>query len=178
MNKALTALLTLLLLAGLGVLGGYLLWPDRPAPDIARDIDVDLSLKGVNLSQGKDGKKLWNLSAAGANYAEAGDELTLTDPVITYWGEEGGEQVEVMAPRGQVWQKEDRARMWDGVNATRGEYRMRADTLDYTGGNRTLVLSGNIDISSDSMQGRSDALTYFLDTGDILARGNVQVTLN
>lgn len=178
MRKALTALLALLLLAGLGVLGGYVLWPDRPVPDIARDIDVDLSLKGVNLSQGKDGKKLWNLSAAGANYAEAGDELTLTAPVITYWGEEGAEAVEVMAPKGQVWQKEDRARMWDGVNATRGEYRMRAEALDYTGGNRTLVLSGNIEISSDSMQGRSDALTYFLDTGDILARGNVQVTLN
>ena len=178
MKRALAIILALLILAGIAVLGWRMLWPERLTPDIARNVDVDLSLKGVNLSQGKDGKKLWNLSAAGANYAEAGDELTLTDPVITYWGEEGGEHVEVMAPRGQVWQKEDRARMWDGVNATRGEYRMRADTLDYTGGNRTLVLSGNIDISSDSMQGRSDALTYFLDTGDILARGNVQVTLN
>ena len=178
MKKALTALLTLLLLAGLGVLGGYLLWPDRPAPDIARDIDVDLSLKGVNLSQGKDGRKLWNLSATGANYAEAGDELTLTNPFITYWGEDGAEAVEVMAPKAQVWQKEDRARMWDGVNATRGEYRMRAEALDYSGRDRTLVMSGGADISSDSMQGRADALTYFLDTGDILARGNVQATLN
>ena len=178
MRKALLALAALIVLAGVAALGRYVLWPERlQTPDI-KNIDVDLSLKGVNLSQGKDGKKLWNLSAAGANYAEAGDELTLTDPVITYWGEEGGEHVEVTAPRGQVWQKEDRARMWDGVNATRGEYRMRADTLDYAGGNRTLVLSGNIDISSDSMQGRSDALTYFLDTGDILARGNVRVTLN
>jgi LPS export ABC transporter protein LptC len=178
MRKALTALLILLLLAGLGILGGYMLWPERPASDIARDIDVDLSLKGVNLSQGKDGKKLWNLSATGANYAEDGEELTLTDPFITYWGEEGSEAVEVMAPKGQVWQKQDRARMWDGVNATRGEYRMRAAVLDYSGRDRTLVMSGGSDIFSDSMQGRADALTYFLDTGDILARGNVQVTLN
>lgn len=178
MRRILAALLTLLVLAGIAALARYVLWPERLTPDIAREVDVDLSLKGVNLSQGKDGKKLWNLSASGANYAEAGDELTLTAPVITYWGEEGAEPVHVMAPRGQVWQKEDRARMWDGVNATRGEYRMSADTLDYMGKDRVLLLTGSIDISSDSMQGSADALTYFLDTGDIQARGNVQVTLN
>ena len=133
MKKALAALATLLILTGLAVLGWRMLWPERLDPEIVRELDVDLSLKGVNLSQGKDGRKLWNLSATGADYAESGDELTLTDPVITYWGDEGGEPVQVTAPRGQVWQKEDRARMWEGVNATRGEYRMRAETMDYLG---------------------------------------------
>ena len=178
MKKVLGALMAALILAGLAALARYVLWPERLTPEIARDLDVDLSLKGVNLSQGKDGKKLWNLSAAGANYAEAGDQLTLTAPVITYWGEDGSEPVQVTAPKGQVWQKEDRARMWEGVNATRGEYRMRSETLDYLGRDRTLVLSGSIDIAGDSMQGRADTLTYFLDTGDFLAQGNVQVTLN
>lgn len=178
MKRALAIILALLILAGIAVLGWRMLWPERLTPDIARNVDVDLSLKGVNLSQGKDGKKLWNLSASGANYVEDGDELTLTAPVITYWGENGTESVEVMAPKGQVWQKEDRARMWDGVNATRGGYRLRAEALDYSGRDRTLVMSGGADIFSDSMQGRADALTYFLDTGDILARGNVQATLN
>lgn len=178
MKKVLAALAVLLMLAGLAVLGWRMFWPERLDPEIIRELDVDLSLKGVNLSQGKDGRKLWNLSAAGADYAESGDELTLTNPVITYWGGEGDEPVQVMAPRGQVWQKEDRARMWEGVNATRGEYRMRAETMDYLGQNRTLVLSGDIGIAGDSMQGRSDSLTYFLDTGEILATGNVQVTLN
>lgn len=178
MNKALVALMAVFILAGVAALARYVLWPDRLDPEIVRELNVDLSLKGVNLSQGRDGHTLWNLQAAGANYAEAGDELTLTDPVITYWGEEGQEPVQAMAPKGQVWQKQDRARMWGGVNATRADYRMRAAAMDYLGQNRTLVLSGPIDISSESMQGRADALTYFLDTGDFLAEGNVQVTLN
>jgi LPS export ABC transporter protein LptC len=178
MNRAVAVLLALALLVGIAALGWYVLWPERLTPEIAREVDVDLSLKGVNLSQGKDGKKLWNLSAAGANYAEAGEELTLNAPVITYWGEDGDEPVRVTAPKGQVWQKEDRARMWDGVNATRGEYRMHADTMDYLGQNRTVVLSGDIGLESDAMRGRADILTYFLDTGDFLAQGNVQVTLN
>ena len=178
MKRALAVVLALLILAGIAVLGWRMLWPERLTPDIARNVDVDLSLKGVNLSQGKDGKKLWNLSAAGANYAEAGDELTLTDPVITYWGEEDGEAIVVMAPQGQVWQKEDRARMWDGVHGTQGQYVMRSQTLDYAGRDRTLVLGGTVDLTGKSMRGRSDTLTYFLDTGDFLAQGNVQVIMN
>ena len=178
MKRALAIILALLILAGIAVLGWRMLWPERLTPDIARNVDVDLSLKGVNLSQGKDGKKLWNLNATGASYAEAGDELTLTAPAITYWGEEDGEAIVVMAPQGQVWQKEDRARMWGGVNATRGEYRMRAEELDYLGRDRNLLLSGGVDLATNTMQGRADTLTYFLDSGDFLAQGHVQVILN
>jgi len=178
MRKALLALAALVLLAGVGALARFVLWPERlQAPDM-KSIDVDLSLKGVNLSQGKDGKKLWNLNATGASYAEAGDELTLTAPAITYWGEEDGEAIVVMAPQGQVWQKEDRARMWGGVNATRGEYRMRAEQLDYLGRDRNLLLTGGVDLVTETMQGRADTLTYFLDSGDFLAQGHIQVILN
>ena len=178
MKRLLVGLLALVVLAGIAMLGKRLLWPERLDNPSIRNLDVDLSLKGVNLSQGKDGKKLWNLNATGADYSENGDELTLTAPVIVYWGEEGGEPIEVRAPRGQVWQKEDRARMWDGVNATHGQYRMRAQTLDYTGRERILVLNGTVDLAGDTMQGRADSVTYFLDSGDFLALGDVQVILN
>jgi LPS export ABC transporter protein LptC len=178
MKRLLVGLLALVVLAGIAMIGKRLLWPERLDDPTIRNLDVDLSLKGVNLSQGKDGKKLWNLSATGADYSENGDELTLAAPIIVYWGEEGGEPIEVRAPKGQVWQKEDRARMWDGVNGTQGQYVMRSETLDYTGQNRTLVLGGTVELTGESMQGRSDTLTYFLDTGDFLAQGNVQVIMN
>lgn len=177
MKRILLLAATVAVLAGLALLGKYVLWPERLDKVAIKDIDVDLSLRGVNLSQGRDGKKLWNLNATGASYAEGRDELTLTAPVITYWGD-GDEPIEVMAPKGQVWQKEDRARMWEGVNATRGPNTMRSATLDYLGRERTLVLNGTVDLDGDTMHGRADTLTYFLDTGDFLAQGNVQVTLN
>lgn len=178
MRRMILALLALALLGGIVILGKYVLWPERLETRNIKNLDVDLSLKGVTLSQGRDGKKLWNLSAAGANYAEAGDELTLTSPAITYWGEEGRDTVYVEAPKGQLWQKEDRARMWEGVNATHGQYRMRSQTLDYKGRERILVLSGDVDLIGKTMHGRSDRLTYFLDTGDFLAETNVHVILN
>lgn len=178
MKRALAAFFVLVLLVGIAALGWYVLWPERLTPEIAREVDVDLSLSGVNLSQGRDGRKLWNLSATGADYAEDGDVLTLEAPVITYWGEDDTEPIRVEAPQGQVWQKEDRARMWDGVNATRSGYRMRSDAMDYHGQNRTLVLTGDIGLEGETMRGRADMLTYFLDTGDFLAQGDVQVTLN
>ncbi|PKN36348.1 MAG: hypothetical protein CVU63_16700, partial [Deltaproteobacteria bacterium HGW-Deltaproteobacteria-20] len=94
MKRLLIGILALVVLAGIAMLGKRLLWPERLDDPSIRNLDVDLSLKGVNLSQGKDGKKLWNLNATGADYDENGDELTLTSPVIVYWGEEGGEPIE------------------------------------------------------------------------------------
>lgn len=178
MKRVVIGLLALAVLAGIAMLGKRLLWPERLENLSIENLDVDLSLKGVNLSQGKDGKKLWNLNATGADYAENGDELTLTDPVIVYWGEEDGTPMTVRAPKGQVWQKEDRARMWDGVNGTQGQYVMRSETLDYSGKNRSVLLGGTVELTGESMQGSSDTLTYFLDTGDFLAQGNVQVIMN
>ena len=86
--------------------------------------------------------------------------------------------MQVMAPTGQVWQKEDRARMWDGVNGTRGEYAMRADSLDYAGTTREILLTGNVQLVGATMLAGSDMLTYFLESGDFFAQGNVLVILN
>lgn len=178
MKRLAAVLAAVLLLAGLGILGKYVLWPERPGPDATGKLDVELSLEGVELSQGKDGRKLWSLRAAGADYADAGKELTLDAPVVTYWGEDEDIPVQVAAPKGQVWQKEDRARMWDGVNATRGEYLMHAETLDYLGAERKLTMAGDVDLTGRNMQVRSDAMTYFLESDEILATGNVRVLLN
>lgn len=165
-------------LAGVAALGKYILWPERLDTKTVQQLDVDLSLKGVELSHGRDGKKLWNLKAAKAAYAEATDELTLTAPEIVYWGEGVEPPMQVMAPKGQVWQKEDRARMWEGVNGTRGEYSMRADSLDYAGTKREVLLTGNVQLVGATMLAGSDTLTYFLESGDFFARGNVLVILN
>lgn len=178
MKRLLTWLLTFALLAALAMLGKHLFWPEQLDNLSLRDLDVDLSLKGVTLSQGRDGRKLWNLNATGASYAEDGDELTLSDPVIVYWGEKDGEPIEVRAPKGQVWQKEDRARMWDGVDGAQGGYVMRSETLDYDGKSRTLLLGGTVELTGESMRGRFDTLTYFLDSGDFRAQGDVQVIMH
>ena len=68
--------------------------------------------------------------------------------------------------------------MWDGVNATRGEYLMHAETLDYLGAERKLAMAGGVDLTGRNMQVRSDVMTYFLESDEILATGNVRVLLN
>lgn len=178
MKRLIAAILTGLFLIGAIILGKYMLWPERLDTKSMEQIDVDLSLKGVELSQGREGKKLWNLKATGANYVESSDELTLTAPFITYWGKGDEPPMRVTAPKGQVWQKEDRARMWDGVNGTRGDHTMRADNLEYTGSEREIHLLGNVQLVDDSMLAGSDTLTYYLETGDFFAQGNILVILN
>lgn len=178
MKGVLAVIAGILLLAGAVALGKYILWPERLDTSTMPQLDVDLSLKGVELSQGREGKKLWNLKAAGASYADATDELTLTAPMITYWGEGEAPPMQVMAPKGQVWQKEDRARMWNGVKGARGEYSMRADSLDYVGKKREVLLTGGVHLVGETMLAGSDTLTYFLESGDFLAQGHVLVIMN
>lgn len=48
----------------------------------------------------------------------------------------------------------------------------------YTGDVKELVLTGDVQVHSTTMQARSDELTYFIDSGDFSAKGNVAVTLN
>lgn len=177
MKRFMLAVATVALLVGLFALGKHVLWPDQVVNDIPKNLDVDLSLEGVTLSQGRDGKKLWSLHAKGANYAEDKDDLTLAAPVITYWGDDDI-PIQAMSPHGQVWQKEDKARMWGGVNVTRDTYKMRSETLDYLGPERKFVLSGNVELHGQTIQARSNVMTYLLESGDVVATGDVQVTLN
>lgn len=178
MKRVLAFLLLALLVIGLFVTGKYLFWPERLTPEIARSLDVDLSLQGINLSQGKDGRKFWSLNATAADYAEDNGSLTLEAPIVTYWGDGEAAGLQVRSPRGQVWQKQDRARMWDGVNATNGQYTLDGRELLYSGADRTLHMNGTVHLQGDGVAGQFDTLTYFLDTGNIIARGNIQVTLN
>lgn len=165
------------LFTALFFLGKYVLWPERLSRSIPKNIDVDLSLEGVTLSQGRNGTKLWNLEAKSTNYAEAEDNLVLDSPVVTYWGNDTI-PVHVDAPHGQVWQKKDLARMWGGVHVTRDAYELRAQTLDYHGAQRTFILTEHVQLNGPTIQAVSDTMVYHLETGDIEASGNVQVILN
>lgn len=178
MKRTLILVLGAIFLVGVVLLGKYVLWPERLEKLAIERLDVDLNLKNVNLSQGRDGRKLWNLQAAAATYDEGSDELTLSDPFITYWEDDQPEPLRVKAPKGQVWQKEDRARMWDGVRGTRGQYTMHSTTLDYTGTKREVLLTGSVRLVGDTMLASADSLVYFLESGDFFARDNVFVLLH
>jgi len=67
MKRVVVLLAALGLMAGALVLGKYVLWPEQPDKNITENLDVDLSLHGVRLSQGRDGRKTWDLEAAGAS---------------------------------------------------------------------------------------------------------------
>ncbi|GAB1410804.1 hypothetical protein MASR1M90_19580 [Desulfovibrionales bacterium] len=172
------AAIGLLLIGGIVLLGKILLWPERFMQAPTQNLNVDLHLTGIELSQGKDGKQLWHLQAKSAGYEEATNHITLSWPVITYWGTDTEPAVRVSAPHGQVWQKEDKARMWDGVNATRGEYALHAMTAEYRGSSRELVLQGGVRMVGSTMMASADNLTYFLTEERFLASGNVLVILN
>ena len=41
--------------------------------------------------------------------------------------------------------------MWDGVNATRDEYLIHAETLDYLGAERKLAMAGDMELAERNM---------------------------
>ena len=57
MKRLVLGIVAIAILAGLAFVGKRLIWPQRLDDLSIKNLDVDLSLKGVTLSQGKDGKK-------------------------------------------------------------------------------------------------------------------------
>lgn len=178
MKRTLLAVFALALLAGVAILSQHVLWTDQLETKILPSVDVDLTIQGVTLNQSRKGKRLWHLEAKAAKYTEKNDQLTLTAPIITYFGEDQPSPVVVTAPNALIWQKEDRARMWENVTATQGERRMQALRLEYLGAKRSLLLTGDVHMRTATMQAQAKQLTYFLDSGDFLAEDSIHVILN
>lgn len=177
-----------LLLAGLG--GLWYLWVQQKAVEHLQDtaakvadvelqaeLDVDLSLKGVTLSQGEKGELHWELKADKAQYVQDKSMVEVTAPTIVYKVSGGEAMLTVQAPQGAIWQEEERARLWPDVRATYEQNVLTADELVYNGKNRELTLSGEVTLAGPRFVCSAALLRYLLQDDLILAENGVQATI-
>lgn len=145
--------------------------------ELQAELDVDLSLKGVTLSQGEKGELHWELKAEKAQYVQEKSMVEVTSPVISYKVTGGETMLTVQAPKGAIWQDQERARLWPDVRATYEQNVLTASELLYNGEQRSLELHGEVTLSGPRFVCRTAVLRYLLQEDVILAENGVDATL-
>ena len=146
--------------------------------DIQADVGVDLSLKGIKLSHGKEGQLHWKLTAQKAKYLQDQSEVQVEQPEIVYFFENDDRQLSVKAAKGLIEQEKEKARLWPEITARYGDMRLRADELEYSGKERELVLRGNVQLETPKLSCQAVEMRYGLERNDITARNGIHATIS
>lgn len=146
-------------------------------PSVPEDVEVDLSLQGVRLSQGSEGRKAWSLEANSASFDEESGMLSLKEPRVTYQGKTGDAPVFVQAPEGEVSQEKNTARMWPRVKATYQEYTVTAKQLDYVGKKDLITFTGDVVMAGENSVIRAPEASILLKEDVMTARGGVEAVM-
>lgn len=135
---------------------------------------VDLSLKGIELSQGEAGVTEWRLTADRARYLEEEGTVEVEAPAIVYYLGEAREPMRVTAAKGLVRQAQKEAGLWPDVTADIGDSRILAGRLDYDGAARRIRLSEGVSLAGRGFNCTAREMRLDLDGGELLATGRVR----
>ncbi len=173
---------TLAVLAALSV-AAYAAWhfsrlaqTAREVAKAAKDTQVDVSVQGLTLSQGKEGKLSWTLSAQKAEYLQEQGRIRVYNPRLVYYAEDRKGQrheVVVSAPQGEVDQGKEEADLGPDVRIESSNSTITADALHYAGAGRTLRLSGHVSLVHHELSMNATEVVLDLKTNEITARGGV-----
>lgn len=166
----------LLLLLVSVVSGGVLFFRSFSAPSntpVATQEAADISVRGVNLSQGRDGKKIWTLKARQADYSQDSEHIRLQAPHIIYMRADATEPVRARAPRGEVNQRKKTMRLTEGVSIHSDSLQITADELLYSEQTHTLLFKKAVTIQNPALQLKSPEATLDIQTNSIVASGGV-----
>ncbi|MFP4658012.1 MAG: LPS export ABC transporter periplasmic protein LptC [Desulfonatronovibrionaceae bacterium] len=171
-------------LLGIALLAAVIVWVwlKRDGPDVdpagVEDISADLSLEGIELTQGREGQTLWELQADNGTYRKDSQLIRLREPKITYYREGREEPVLVSGPHGRVDQARDKAVIFSGVEMELGEdLVVIADNATYTGDNRRLVLLGRVRATKKTSELNASRMIYYLDQEVLKAFGGVRARI-
>ncbi len=146
--------------------------------EIQADVGVDLSLKGIKLSHGKEGHLHWKLTAKKANYLHDQGQVLVEFPEIIYFFEEDAKRLRVKSDKGLIEQENEKARLWPEIRATYGDMRLRADELEYSGKDRMLNLHGKVQLETPKLSCQAAEMHYNLKDNTIAANNGIHATIS
>lgn len=174
-------LLMLSVLAGFGLWGWSLFRTEidmakELARQLPKDVNIDVSAKGVTIHQGAGGGLIWELTADSAAYNTKQGTVLLTNPVITYHtNSTSGETIVIRAPEGEVNQQENTMVLTPRVKANYGQVQVTGKRLDYFGKERRIVITGDAVIDRGDMTMEGPRIEIDLSTQNMIAPEGARV---
>lgn len=144
---------------------------------LAEDEDVDVTMSGVEMRLGQEGRTLWVLKALSASYHQDEQMVLLDTPSIIK--HLSNEEIPIMvdAPKGEMDQSSNDIRLWDGVHMEYGPTYLNSDEAVYIQVDDTIYLYGDILLDRQGLQLRAPKGDVDLTTWVVNAEGGVEVTI-
>lgn len=143
-----------------------------------------MSITGMEIVQGEQGRESWRLKAQDALMSEQGGDIIAQRPYLTYYfspGEDkpgvGREVLFVESDTGDVNQQANRIRFVGNVVARYKDDVLTTSLLVYDGRNNRLDCPGESHIKSDNMTGRASRMSWHLDDNTLHASGGVSLDI-
>ena len=200
MNASLRRTLALVA-AGLIVWGGWYGWMSwktsqtiNALKDVARSADlnkllsdppeevkssVDLAVRGIMLSQGRDGRKSFDLKAEWATLNQDSGAITMREPDIAYRMSDSGQGtpriVYATSKIGRVEDGNQKVSMSDEVRARHEDKVLTGDLAVFLNPLNKLTFPGGAELNSPENEGVCNQLTWDLNTNIILGNHGVSM---
>ncbi|HDQ40263.1 MAG TPA: hypothetical protein ENN39_04450 [Desulfonatronum sp.] len=167
----------LLLLTGFYWLGGRTAHKYDQVGLTDKDMDVDVSMSGVEMRLGQEGRTLWILKAVSAAYDQGAQLVLLNAPSIIKHLSNQDLPILVDAPLGEVDQDSNDIRLWSGVHMEYGPTYLNSDEAIYVQVDETIYLYGDLLLDRQGLQLRAPKGDVDLTTWIVNAEGGVEVII-
>jgi LPS export ABC transporter protein LptC len=139
--------------------------------------DADMHLKTIRQTATRNGIREWRLEAASATLMESTQSVSLTDPKVEFFMEDG-DHVHLVADRGTISTQTSHMQVAGQVCATTSQYRFRTDALDYDPDSRQLRTDTPVTITGQAFTLKADTMVMNLKTNITRFEGGVEGTLS
>ncbi|MBR3880540.1 MAG: LPS export ABC transporter periplasmic protein LptC [Mailhella sp.] len=140
---------------------------------------VDLAIRGIKISQGREGRKSFELKANWATLDQNSGAVTVREPDITYWMENSGKDAERLifasSDIGRVEDGNQKVSMSGHVRAKHEENELRGDLAVFLNQHNTLTFPGGATLNGPELSGSATRLTWNLDTNVLMGDHGVNM---
>ncbi len=148
--------------------------------ELQQDRDnLQLALAGIDIVQGDNGKIEWALNATWANYSAENADLTVHKPYITVYNDNAShDDITAKGDTGRLIEDNTKLLLAGNVVLTQDTFVINTPLLEYNTENEIFTFPQKANISSPSMQGSADVITWDTTKNNIQAQKNVVFIFN
>ncbi|MFO8032902.1 MAG: LPS export ABC transporter periplasmic protein LptC [Desulfohalobiaceae bacterium] len=177
LNRTRALLLWALLLVAGAVALVFWLGQEEPGQDILREIEVTVSVQGLELEHGANGKRAWRLTAPSSEYNQEEAVFYLQEPSLEFFSSQQEDPLVVQASQGRFDQDRQSASFTRGVQANYQDMVLQAEAMQYVQELGWIVFQGPISAWHPSMQVLGSQARFEVQEERVLFLGQVQVEL-
>ncbi len=138
-----------------------------------KEIEADISVDGMEFSQGAEGRVLWKVKAKSGGYTQDSAVLELEEPEITYFRGETEEPIQVKATAGRLDQGQGTAFLWPDVRIKSGVVHVEASRMKYTKETEIITLDDGVVVTHPDMTLTAPQMELYVPENEITATGGV-----